>query len=106
MCNALLDSGYVIDKKDNDLQTVRTEVKDYPKYWNASYIINIRVKDSTAYITGTFTAPGREGGLFKDEPIVNIVNKKGEPVKKSLSGHAFSLLSEFAFSFKKEIDFQ
>ena len=29
VCNALLDSGYTIDKKDNDLQTVKTELKSY-----------------------------------------------------------------------------
>src|SRR5574340_1221919 len=100
VCNALLDSGYSIDKKDAELQTVRTEVKNYPKHWNATYVINIRVKDSVAYISGTFTTPPN-GGLFKDEPITYITNKKGKAYPKSLSGSAFNWLNQFALSFKK-----
>lgn len=104
VCNALLDSGYSIEKKDADLQTVRTEVKNYPKYWNATYIINIRVKDSTAYISGIFSAPPT-GGLFKDEPITNVTNKKGIAYPKSLAGSAFNWLNQFALGFKKEINY-
>lgn len=66
----------------------------------------ITLKDSIAYISGTFNAPGKMGGLFKDDPIENIVNRKGKVLKTSLSGYPFSLLYEFAVSFKKEIDFQ
>lgn len=106
ICNALLDSGYVIEKKDNELQTAVTELRVYPRYFNAYYKINIRVKDSTAYISGSFTGPGKTGGLFKDEPIENMINKKGKVLKTSISGYPFSLLYEFAASFKKEIDFK
>jgi hypothetical protein len=35
VCNALLDANYSIDKKDSELQAVRTEPKIFPKYWNA-----------------------------------------------------------------------
>lgn len=44
ICNALLDAGYDIEAKDNDLQTVTTK----PGYYNDKLII--RVKDSTAII--------------------------------------------------------
>lgn len=105
VCNALLDSGYTIASKDNDLQTAKTDIVDFPKLWNACYIIHIRVKDSVAYISGTFTAPGRTGGLFKDEPITNVVNRKGETLRKSVSGYPFTILQSFALSFGKPVEY-
>lgn len=104
VCNALLDSGYVIDKKDNDLQTARTESKQYPKYWNARYVLNIRVKDSIAYISGTFT--GADGALFKDDPISNHSNRKGETLPKSIYGYPFLLMKNFALSFNKPVEYR
>lgn len=80
VCNSLLDNGYLIEKKDNDLQTVRTEAKQYPKYWNAAYVINVRVKDSVVFFSGTFSATT----LFKNEAIEYTTNKKGEPHTKAL----------------------
>jgi hypothetical protein len=104
VCSQLLDSGYTIEKKDNDLLTVRTEEKQYPKYWNAKYRINIRVKDSIAYISGTFT--GADGGLFKDEPVYYHTNAKGKPYPKSLIGYPFLLINDFALSFDKPIEYK
>lgn len=104
VCNALLDSGYTISKKDNELQTVSTESKLYPKLYNATYKINIRVKDSTAYISGTVTAPPG-GGLYVNEPLFNHTNRKGVTFPKSMFGYPFLLLNNFAQSFKKEISY-
>ena len=104
VCNALLDSGYTISKKDNDLQTVSTENKEYPKFWNATYKMDIRIKDSVAYISGTVTAPPG-GGLYVNEPLFNHTNKKGVPFPKSLFGFAFQILNNFALSFNKEISY-
>lgn len=104
VANALLDSGYYIEKKDSELLTIKTEAKQYPQFWNAMYTINIRIKDSTAYISGTFTAPP-DGSLFKDETITCLKNKKGILQTKSLSGYAFSLLDTFAKSLKGEISY-
>ena len=104
VCNALLDSGYTIAKKDNDLQTVETATKQYPKYWNATYVIYARVKDSTAYFSVKYTAPPG-GGLFKNETASNLTNKKGETLKKSLEGYIFLLLNDFALSFHKETSY-
>jgi hypothetical protein len=101
VCNALLDSGYTIEKKDNDLQTVETSIKQYPKLWNATYVVHVRVKDSTAYFSVTYTAPPN-GGLFKNETASNLTNKKGVTLKKSLDGYIFLLLNDFALSFKRE----
>jgi len=104
VCNALLDSGYIISKKDNELQTVSTENKEYPKLWSAAYKIDIRIKDSTAYISGTVTAPPG-GGLYINEPLFNHTNKKGITYPKSMFGYAFLLVNDFALSFKKEITY-
>lgn len=104
ICRAFLDSGYTIEKKDNDLQTVETAIKQYPKYWNATYVIHVRVKDSIAYFSVTYTAPP-DGGLFKNETAANLTNKKGVTLKKSMDGYIFLLLNEFALSFKKETSY-
>ena len=104
VCNALLDSGYTISKKDNELQTVSTENKQYPKLWNATYKIDIRIKDSSAYISGTVTSPPG-GGLYINEPLFNHTNKKGITFPKSLFGYAFLLINNFALSFNKEINY-
>lgn len=104
VCNALLDSGYVIEKKDNDLMTVTTGNKQYPNRWNAVYSIYIRVKDSTAYISGTFTAPPG-GGLFKNEPIKNYCNKKGETKAGSIGGYPFIIIDKFAHSLGSDINY-
>lgn len=104
VCMSLLDSGYVIDKKDNDLETVSTKPKDYPKLWNATYVINVRIKDSAAYFTGTFTAPP-EGGLFYNEPVYNHCKKNGQPLPKSMIRYPFMIMNNFVTSFNKEIQY-
>lgn len=114
VCNALLDSGYSLEKKDAELQVVRTEPKVYPKYWNAAYKINIRVKDSVAYITGTFTAPyeqiftsaaNKTDPLWNNDPVYNHTNKKGKPYPKSMIGYPFILMNRFAQCFGKEVTY-
>ena len=49
--NALLDEGFKIEKIDSNYNTVRTEWKEHVKY-SFNYYFDIRVKDSTASITG------------------------------------------------------
>lgn len=115
VCNSLLDHGYAIKTKDNELQTAITEPQKYPKYWNAGYVINIRVKDSAAYISGTFTAPfssyaivggaGR-GSLWNGDPVYHHTNRKGVTHPKSLIGYPFTLMNEFALSFGKPVEYR
>lgn len=113
VCSQLLDKGYAIEKKDDQLQTVRTEPKKYTT-WNAAYVINIRVKDSTAFITATFTAPyenpltsnaAKQEPLWNNEPVYNRTNKKGVPQSKSMQGYAFKAVNEFALSFNKPVEY-
>ena len=104
VCNKSLDSGYTIEKKDNDLQTAQTDVRFYPKYWNASYVFYIRVKDSITYLSATFTAPP-DSKILLNEPVINHLNKKGKVLSKSLDVYVFLLLNKFALSFHKEISY-
>lgn len=97
----LLDSGYVIEKRYNDLQTAKTEPRQYPKYWNAKYVLSVRVKDSIAYLSGTIVA----GELFQNDPISNHVNRKGETLPKSIYGYPFLLMNKFALSFNKPVEY-
>lgn len=94
----LLDSGYVIERRYNDLQTVKTEPKQYPRYWDGKYVINIRVKDSVAFITGTFSA----GNLFKDEPVSYVWKNLS---RKSMVGVPFYIIDNFAKSFNKPVEY-
>jgi hypothetical protein len=109
-CSQLLDKGYSIEKKDDQLQTVRTEAKVYPKYWNAAYKIDIRMKDSAAYITATYTSPyentsDNDRRFWKNESVYYHTNKNGKPFPKSLPGYAFGLVNEFALSFGKSVEY-
>jgi len=106
VCNALLDSGYNISKKDNELHTVSTESKEYKKLWNASYKINIRIKDSVAYVSGTVTSPPNGSGLFVNEPVFNHTSAKGKTFPKSLYGYAFNILNNFALGFRREVSYE
>lgn len=113
VCSALLDSGYRIESRDIEMQTVKTENKLFPIAWNAAYRIHVRVKDSTAYLSGTFTAPystaifgsNTKDPLFKDDPVYNLTNNKGETKKKSLPAVPFMEVNKFALSFGKPVEY-
>lgn len=104
VCMSLLDSGFVIDKKDSDFETVSTKPKEFPKLWNAEYLINVRVKDSVAYISGLFSAPPG-GGLFYNSPVYNHCKKNGQPHPKSLARYPFMLINSFAKCFGKPLEY-
>lgn len=114
VCSALLDKGYFIEKKNEGLGTVKTEIRVYPKRYNAAYIVNVRIKDSAAYFSGTFTAPyeqpftsaaSKMEPLWNNDPVVATVNKKGELNAKSLQGYPFSLIDELAKSFGRPVEY-
>jgi len=100
LLNALLDKGYFIDKKDTVLKIASTERKQLSKQDPSSnYLIRVRVKDSTAYISGEvnivyFT------NTFKDEKYVpaEISQFKWSPERQ-----VFDKMEEFAKGLQKEI---
>ena len=117
VCSALMDSGYVIESKDNELMTARTEPIEYPKYWNGAYKIQIRVKDSVAYFTGLYKVPYLTGirvgsGLYDKNPwsqtdyIYHHVNRKGKTFPKSMFGYPFLLMNKFVAGFGKEMEYR
>lgn len=112
VCSALLDSGYSIEKKDDQLQTVKTEFKEYPTKFNGAYFIEVRVKDSVAYIKGKFSAPWsksilapnvyRRDPFFNQEKVIYDCNKNGRPVI-NLTSYPFSFINSFAKSLNGDI---
>lgn len=115
VCNALLDSGYSIEKKDDQLQTVKTEFKEYPSKFNGAYFMEVRVKDSVAYIKGKFSAPwsksilapnvDRRDPFFNQEKVVYDCNKNGRPVINLMS-YPFSFINSLAKSLNGEIAYK
>lgn len=92
VCNALLDSGYMINKKDNDLQTAETKFKDGTgKAKLCKLRLNIRVKDSTAIISGHYY-----NVLFNNLEYIEYT-KDSRP--------CFDEMNQFALSFGKEISY-
>jgi hypothetical protein len=105
--NRLLDSNYSISKIDSNYQTTSTEYKQYSK-GREKVSIHVRIKDSTAYITGTFRYGEKsdymEGSLGwlaagGDNPIANIKQWQ----KKQIS--PFTVLNNYALSFGKPVEY-
>ena len=49
-CLALLDSSYDFETRDPELETFKTKHKAFKKYWNCTYSIEGRFKDTVAYL--------------------------------------------------------
>jgi hypothetical protein len=103
--NILLDKGYSIEKIDKNFQIVRTEPKSYSNKVGGMIKISIRVKDSTAIITGEcglkaidFTI---KEGIYYGGSYGGRIENRG--MKGSLLKESFQVLNEFAQSLKGEI---
>lgn len=115
----LLDKKIEIEKRDAELQTVRTGPIVYPRYYNGAYKMDIRVKDSTAYFSGLWVAPYETQfasllvGSHINDPkwdnsqfIYNRCDRKGRPLKKSIDGYPFWLMVDFVKSLGKEVEYK
>lgn len=92
VCNALLDSGYLVKKKDNDLQTAETDFKNGTgKASLFKYKLLVRVKDSTATITGHHYHV-----LFNDLDYTRNTKDSKLP---------FNEMKRFALSFGKPVEY-
>lgn len=102
--NKLLDLGYIIETKDNDLQTIKTVPKAVKKYSTAQMYFHIRVKDSSAIIRAT-------AGLYKYGTFtqVNLVYE-GQVSYGGMKGSAMRItwdeLNAFALSFNKPVEYR
>lgn len=99
VCSALVEQGYQLEAKDSALQTVRTVPRNYQKKYQSTYVINIRLKDSIAFITGTFA--GMESSAI---PIYNDTGAGGK-TRPNLPGYGFTLMNQFALSFGKPVQY-
>jgi len=102
----LLDAGYVPEKIDSNFQTVKTEFKiSEGKNKNVQLSLFVRIKDSTAIITGKTFNSGMVGAtlfgtqISKDAATLDIENSSGTFKK------VFSEMNSFALSFKKPIEY-
>lgn len=92
-CDNLLNQGFLIDKKDMDLQTVKTEFKSGSgkNKW-MKFLLTVRVKDSTAIIKGEWA-----NSLDNERSVFSIQNTNGNPKA------CFNEMKEFALSFGKKV---
>lgn len=106
VCNALMDAGYVIEKKDNDLQTVKTEFKEGSgkNKW-MKLLLTIRMKDSAAIITGQWY-----NTMFPGNKVIgkefNIENST-EKIEYTFGNpkNCFKEVNQFALSFGKDVSY-
>ncbi len=105
-CNALLDAGYVIDKKDNELQTVKTEFKEGvgKNKWMKLLLI-ARIKDSATVITGQWYNTMFVGSkLFQQDQTIENSTYKIEYTTGNPK-NCFNEMKRFALSFGKEVSY-
>ena len=101
-CKTLLSEGFVIDKRDAELQTVKTEPKMTKGNWLTTIIVYVRVVDSTVRINTTFTL---EGTILKDEELGYPANKKGKFYPSSATGQAWVAVEALARKMGSEIEY-
>lgn len=106
VCNALLDAGFIIDKKDDGLQTAKTEFKTGKgkNKW-MKLLLTVRVKDSSVIITGQWYNTMGIGSkiLGQEQTIENstykIENTSGNPKA------CFKEMKNFALSLNKPVEY-
>ena len=99
LCLALLDNNYIFEFRDADLQTFKTTLRDFKKYWNCSYSIEGRVKDSVAYLKFR----------LKDSPLLFKYAKwqrtKSKYAEKSLYNYPFIEVIEVCKNLTNRFEF-
>jgi hypothetical protein len=89
--NALLDKGYKIDKLDKDFKTVKTEYCECRPKYSYQILLNVRVKDSVAAISGKASNRNIEIGI--------------ENQKWGLYKYSFDDMNNLAKSLKGELSY-
>lgn len=98
----LLDAHFLIEKKDVELGTIKTERRDvdYQKQKGGFIILSVRVKDSTAFIRGTCGLDMSFANMGSLE--YRVENKGGNgDIRKG----AFKVMNEFALSFSMPVKY-
>lgn len=106
VANKVLDFGYIVAKIDSNLNTINTEFKEGKgkNKW-MQLKLNIRVKDSTAIITGQWVNSLFLGSklLGREQTLENSVSKIEYTIGNPK--HLFLEMAEFAQSFNKPITY-
>ena len=113
VAETLLDQGYTFMKIDSNFNTITTDPKDNSRRTSGMIQINIRVKDSVAFITGYC---GWTAGDFTDNPgytgdkLLDVaLGGKGEirnvGMKRSILKDSFGAIDKFAKSLGGKIEY-
>lgn len=102
--NKLLDAGYPIDKKDNDLQTVVSEPQVLKKFATAYITISIRIKDSSAHIFGNSAI--YTYGKLSPNNLFTEWKVRNAGMKGSADRVTWDELNAFALSFNKPVEYR
>lgn len=106
VCNALLDAGYMIERKDNDLQTAKTEFKEgVGKNNHMKLSLLIHVRDSIVTITGLWYNSLFIGSkLFGQEQTIENSTSRIENTSGN-NKNCFKEMNRFALSLNKPIEY-
>lgn len=106
IANSLLDAGYSFEKIDSNYNTIKTDFKtgkDKGKYTKLRLLI--RVKDSTAIVTGEWYNAMLIGSrLFGVEQTIENNTEKIEYTYGNPK-NLFNEMNTFALSFKKPVEY-
>lgn len=99
--NTLLDAGYQIQKLDTTYSTLRTEYKKLCSGCEPEYLLDIRIKDSNAIITGKWKN-SLVASIFLNgaDPVMDIANERSGVPKKS-----FAAMNKFALSLSANVTY-
>lgn len=105
--NNLLDSGYTADKLDKDFQTIKTEWRTLCSECAPEICINVRVKDSTATITGQWRSSAgillfakRSQAENEHALVFPVQNERSKVPRK-----AFEVMNNYALSLQGQITY-
>ena len=101
--NTLLDSNYVIEKSDKEYQTITTGWKDVCKDCIPQIQLYIRIKDSTATVTGKWRSVGDIFGMASKRQEENATLFEIENVKAKVPRICFSRMQRMAKAFGREL---
>ena len=93
----LIDAGFTIERSDKDFGTLKTEWKPFCPECTPELSLDIRIKDSTAYISGNWRT---NGGLRMKGPRTSINSQYAYtyPINEShnkIASAAFEIVQNF-----------
>lgn len=110
--NRLLDSGYFIKKIDSNFNTAETELQEFNNNGVMQQMfLRVRVKDSTAFISGLFGFRDNSDGRYQPGSIAAAIGGVENPIanvkawKKRKKPTPFTMMNNYALSFNKPVEY-